>query len=388
MHRLLISLSFLALAALGCGAGGLANPATPAGRQELAELPGLRSSPHQGLAAELTLIEHSGSLPLQLSPPQADQAAPTRPPAVEKLNRAFPPLSRQLVVGPLAEIYRGGPLALSPVQLERGRELVQQHAAALAEFRAALPTAPGGLGTQLASGTLAAEPNVTTRVGAANLRGDALYILAAIAAHDQASPATHEQLFALLSANTADWPADSLAWIGDRAAGLVIYELVREGHYLSLLSADEVADLHRRQVLTATARAAVRRIDDDELFYLQAMRQLIDAAGLPYCDRQATLADIRQRLQSRQQSSAYPLVAGTLLLADFETGHRRQAEDFARCQAALLALGIALGHDMPAVANPLTGRPYAIDRTALAVTVAGVLPDRDEPCRVPIFPRR
>jgi hypothetical protein len=429
-------LSLFLLAALlpdcGCGRPAAPDPATVRGRMALAELSGLRASPDRGLQAELALVEQNRGLPLQLAP--AQQAANgSKPTSIDQLQRAFPPLSRSLVRGPLDGVYQGGPLSLSPVQLERGRELVRKHAAARAQFRAALPQQPGGFGSRLCDGALAdlsflepldlgcrleavaaaalladnlpddalphlatlldvarvlaAEQNVTTRVAAANVRRDALHVLAAIARHDQCTAEMHQRLFDLLSKQTADWPVDSHAWIGDRAAGLLVYELVREGHYLSLLATDEVQQLQAQQVLHVTAQAAMRNIDADERFYLQTMRQLIDASQHPFFERREVLAKLRSDLRGKEQSADYPLVAGKLLLADFETAQRRQAEDFARCQAWMLALGTALGHELPATAtNPLTGGPYQIDRTPLVVTVAAVLPERDEPCIVPLPP--
>jgi len=419
----------------GCGRSGAPDPATARGRMALAELPGLRASADQGLQAELALTQQQQGLPLQLAPAEVSRtAAGSKPKSIEQLQRAFPPLSRGLVRGPLDGVYRGGPLNFSPVQLERSRELVRKHAAACKQFRAALPVQPGGYGLRLCDGTLAdlsflepldlgcrlesvaaavlladnlpddavphlatllttarvlaAEPNVTTRVAAANIRGDALHVLAAIAGHDRCTAEMHQRLFDLLSEQTADWPADSHAWIGDRAAGMLTYELVREGHYLSLLAADEVAQLQSQQVALVTAQAAVRNIDADERFYLQAIRQLIDASQQPFFERRDILAQLRRSLHEKEQSSDYPLVAGKLLLADFETAQRRQAEDFARCQAWMLALGTALGHEVPAAANPLTGSPYSLERTPLLVKVTAVLPDRDEPCLVPLPPPR
>jgi hypothetical protein len=165
-----------------------------------------------------------------------------------------------------------------------------------------------------------------------------------------------------------------------------VYELVRDGRYLSLLSADEIRQLDEQRTARATAQAAARNIDEDQRYYLQAMRQLIDACRQPFCERTTVLENIRGELVAKEQTADYPLVAATLLLADFETAHRRQAEDMARCQAWLIALGTALGQPPPSVpTNPLTGSPYTIERTPLSVTVSGVLLGRDEPCVVPVL---
>ncbi|MEX2174267.1 MAG: hypothetical protein WD872_07885 [Pirellulaceae bacterium] len=433
-RRLIIALLLAGLSATACRPSAAPGIATPEGRDALAALPGARASPHSGLQAELALVESQQALPLHLAAPAAgagpagDSAA-----AIQELAQAFPPLTRRQVTTSLAEVYDGGPLALSPIQLERGRDLLRKHAAAIDKFRAALPGEPGGFGPRLCDGILAdlsfldplqigcrleavaaaiaiaehrpddalphlermlvaarwlsAEPNLTARLAAASLRSDALDTLAAIAGQHHATRKTHEQLFRLLSENTADWPDDALAWIGDRAAGLLIYELVRDGQYLSLLSAAEIKQLEDQQVLRVTATAVMRNIDDDQHYYLQTTRQLIDACEQTYWQRQESLACIRRELSAKEQSSDYPLVAANLLLVDFEHGHRRQAQDFARTLAWMLALGSALGRETPSVpTNPLTGEPYRVERTPLAVTVSDVLPGRDEPCIVPVLP--
>jgi hypothetical protein len=429
-----IALVIVAFACLGCGGDRAPDPATREGRLALAELPGALAAADRGLQAELALVKQQRGLPLDLAP-ALPSGESNRSQAAHQLDQAFPPLSRSLVRSPLDSIYAGGSLALSTVQIERGRDLVRKHAAACEAFRAALPREPGGFGARLCDGMLAdlaflepldlgcrleavaaavriadgepaealphlrtllttarilaTEPNVTTRVAAAHIRRSALAVLAAIVAHDHCSADLHQELFDLLSAETSQWPADSHAWFGDRAAGLLTYELVREGHYLSLLAADEVQRLASQQNLEATARAAVRNIDADERFYLQAMRRLIDACQQPYCQRIEVLSAIRRDLRDQEQSSDYPLVAGTLLLADFELAQRHQAEDFARSQAWMIALGTALGRESTApVTNSLTGQPYRVDRTPLAVTVADVLPEHDEVCQVPLPPPR
>jgi hypothetical protein len=403
---------------------------------QYAELPGLSASPHRGLQEELSLVEQERGTPLAVSPAgDSPEQAGNQDTAAAALSDAFPPISRSLLQGQLNEVYRGGPLALSPVQLERGRELVVRYAEGIDAFRLALPKEGQGFGVRMADGmladlafleplaigcrleataaaarladnrpdeavphletmlratrVLADEPNATTRVAAANLRANSLAVLRAIATHPEATRSTHEQLLAVLTKQTADWPDDARAWTGDRAGGLVVYELVRDGQYLALLTKDEAQALEERQMLRVTAKAVMRNLDEDELFYLQAMRQLIGSCQLPFAQREPVLRQIRNDLTTREATAGYPLLAGNILLVDFETGHRRQAEDLARCQAWTLALVAALGRTGESLpANPLTGRAYHIERTPLAVTVADIIPGADESCQVPILPER
>jgi hypothetical protein len=387
-------------------------------------LPGLRAAANADLQAELARLTKEQALPLQLAPAgtvdftaaprgRVDNANLT---ASERLQRALPPISRGLWQTRTSALYAGGPLRLSPVQIEQGRDLVALLAEPRAKFREALPIEPGRWGPRLIEGmladlgfleplvlgcrlesiaaavcladrdperaleylepqllaasVLAAEPNVTTRLAAANLRTDALHLAEAIAAHPEATPATHARLSDLLLTHTADWPADETAWIGERAAGLLVYELVRDGQYLSLLSLDEVADLRERRTLEPTVRAVMRHLDDDQRFYLRTMRTVIDASRQPYYQRKEILAAIRRELVELESSSEYPLVAGQILLADLERAHLRQAEDRAATMGWIAALASAAGRELPGLPpNPLTGEPFVVEREASAVTV-------------------
>jgi hypothetical protein len=415
--------ALLSLLATSC-APSAPPPASAAGRLALAELPGLRAAADAQLQAELARLTQEEALPLQLVPAgtihlrttprsRVDFANLT---ASERLEQALPPISRGLWQIRSGALYTGGPLRLSPVQIEQGRDLVALLAEPRARFREALPTEPGRWGPRLIEGmladlgflqplvlgcrlesiaaavsladrdperaiehlepqllaasVLAAEPNVTMRLAAANLRTDALHLAEAIAAHPQATPATHAALCDLLLAHTADWPADETAWIGERAAGLLVYELVRDGQYLSLLSLDEVANLRERRTLEPTVRAVMRHLDDDQRFYLRKMRNVIEASRLPYYQRKEILAAIRRELVELENSSEYPLIAGQILLADLERAHLRQAEDRAATLGWIAALASASGRELSTLPpNPLTGQAIAVERDTGSVTV-------------------
>jgi hypothetical protein len=416
-------LALLSLLATSC-APSVPSPASAAGRLALAELPGLRAAADADLQAELARLAKEQALPLQLAPANTvDLTATPRSrihnanlTAAERLQRALPPISRGLWQTRTSALYAGGPLRLSPVEIEQARDLVALLAVPRARFREALPTEPGRWGPRLIEGMLAdlgfleplvlgcrlesiaaavsladrdleraiehlepqllaarilaVEPNLTTRLAAANLRADALHLAQAIATHPQATPATHARLCELLLAHTTDWPADETAWTGERAAGLLVYELVRDGQYLSLLSLDEVADLRERRTLEPTVRAVMRHLDADERFYLRTMRAVIEASRQPYHERKEILAGIRRELAELERSSEYPLIAGQILLADLEKAHLLQAEDRAATTAWIAALASASGRNLSALpVNPLTGKALEITREADVITV-------------------
>ena len=395
---------------------------------QYAGLPGLRSSPHEGLRAELAQLQSERATPEQLD---ADLAAQRRERAAtdgaspqQALAEAFPQISRGLLRGQLDAAEGNGPTKLSPVQLERARELLARFAESRQKFHAALPPAGAGFGVSTADGiladlefleplalgcrlenlaaaealadgrpddalppleillrtaqVLADECNVTTRITAASLRAESLEVLQAIAAHAQATRKTHERLLQLLTRYTEGWPDDARAWIGERAGGVVAYELVRDGQFLALLSREEVERLEAQQTLTVTARAALRGVDRDELYYLQTLRKMIAACSQPHFQRREMLAIVRRELADREQSADYPLVAARVLLTDFEAAHERQAVDAARCQAWLIALSAAVERPLQTgIISPVTGQPLVVESSPAIIRVRGILSGGD-----------
>jgi hypothetical protein len=159
---------------------------------------------------------------------------------------------------------------------------------------------------------------------------------------------------------------------------LIAYELVRDGFYLSLLDQAELQRLRDDGLIAATSNAVMRNLDADELYYLTAMRQIIDNCQLPYYQRAQILREVRSDLAAREKTADYPLVAGLLLLSDFETGHRLQAADLARATAWKLALETVTGRAPPsAPVNPLTGISLQSQVVAGRVHVQGALDAAD-----------
>ena len=425
-----ISALILSGVLLGCARGGSESPrAAPAKQIErYADLPGLSSSPHTELKAELALLIQEQMTPLALDAQldamrsQSDSEATT---GRQALDEAIPAISRPLLNAHLDEVYRGGPLTLSPVQLEQARRTLRRWADDRARFEQALDACHVGLGLRMADGILAdlrcvevlqlgcrlealaaaealaenepeeaiaplaemlraarilaKEWNVTTRAHAVNLRADALHVLHAVANHNLATRELHERLLAVITRETGDWPPEDTAWIGDRAAGLIAYELIRDGYYFSLLESAELQRLREDGLLDATAKAVMRNLDSDQMYYLAAMRRIIESCQLPYFERMQVLREIRRDLATREQAADYPLVAGRLLLADFEAGHRLVAEDLARCTAWQIALTVGTGGIADeGVISPVTGRRLEIVHSPSQLSVTGILPGHEE----------
>lgn len=415
--------------AAGCGvkSANSATSATGVAVEKYAELPGLQASSNSPLHAELELLKQEQATPTQLvtHATVGRQRIYGIEPPTDRIEQAFPALSRQLLAEEIDEIFPADVARLRGAERKKARDLLRRQAAARELFRMAIPLDNAGLELQHQQGlladfdfldslrigcrlevldaaddlsehrlesalgplevllrvahVLADEKCLTCRLAAVEVRADALQIVRAITRHRFASAQIHEQIQDMLRREIATWPSDAEAWIGDRALGLHTYELVRDGNLLSLLSADEIARLEAKGLLKSTAQAALQNVDADELFYLQAMRRLIDASRRPYYERAAVLGQIRQDLTASEATAEYPLVAGTILLSDFERGERLQAEDLARMVAWHYGLSLATNAEasMPPPLNPLTGRAFTVLREQKRLVISDIIPGHD-----------
>lgn len=220
---------------------------------------------------------------------------------------------------------------------------------------------------------LAAANHVVYRSEAARLREEALRVAEEVVQHPNASRASVAAVYDVLDGQLADWPDDARVWIGDRAIGMHTFELVRDGHLLSVLSDEEIAQFEQAGTLGATVDAIARSIDQDEMFYLKAMRSIIEACEKPYFARAATFTRIRRELDESSTTAQYPTLTATVLWPSVEPQHTVQARDRALCEAWALALAAALQRPAPAVtANPLTGKPYEVKVEPHRVVVSGI----------------
>lgn len=412
---------------LCCALAGCSKKTTPpkiAGEEgELVQLPRTFASPHQGLKDELDVLKQTAQLPRMLAerfPYYVAEKSPTT--AYTRLNRCYPPLSRSILADHIAELVPRASGLLGPVELAKTQELLARYAENRKELRAILREHPTGPELPLAMGPLvdvecldaaeiaiqievlaaaaalsthhpaaaeeaietglklaawlAEEPSVTVRIVAAQTRHAALQSLAALITQRQADSATVERLHRVIDQQIATWPLDSQLWEGDRLQGLITYEIIRSGHYFSLLPADEMKTLEEQGILKTTARAVLKNIDDDEQFYLRAMRQMIEASNQPYFLRKSRLDTLRAELDNLRLQPLEPLIASSMLLVDFDAAHRWQAIDRSRMDAWSLALGAALGKDVSPIESQLTGELFRITAVEERLVISGVsVPD-------------
>lgn len=349
------------------------------------------------------------------------------------IQQAYPPLTRSMLIDQSGQILPAGPLVLGPTEIARARELVERYALSRSRFPQSLPPLGASLGWRVTDGMLinldfldsltagcrlellaglvaladgipeealnsalinlhaadllAQQRHLTMRLTAARLRQETLALIQQIVAHPAVTAAAFETLLARLDETLAHWPSDAEAWAGERATALHAYELVRDGFYLSLLTPEEVARLEERGVARTALRTIVQQVDDDELFYLHALRRMLAACREPYFLREPFLAQLRSELDQRSSQGRPAMLAQELLLADFEASQRLLAEDLSRCEAWRLALAAALDRPLavPPV-NVLSGKPFPLERTTREVRLLAGWPKAPETITAPLRP--
>ena len=225
------------------------------------------------------------------------------------------------------------------------------------------------------SALLGEQKHVVARLTAARCRSEALNIVDALAKNSKTTNEQWDRLASVVNLQLANWPNDAKAWIGDRAQGLHMYEMIRDGHLLSMLTSEELQELSEGRTLNAFQAAAVQTIDDDEAFYLQAMRKLIEDCDVPYYQRRDTFAQLRDELGELQKSPEYPLIADRLLLQEVEMAQEQQALDRAWMEAWANALALAVEDVSPPYkTNPATGSKYDINYENGRVIVSRIDP--------------
>jgi hypothetical protein len=396
---------------------------------EYGKLAGLKASGNLQLRDELARIADEGGTPEQLG--RCD--VPEEENAAVALRAVFPPQKVKSLWEASEKIDPPRGFAFDPIRLQKAIRFRTQHeperrkaqealsrpkcafaipfhigyyadasfgegvrlCARLEAFRAAESLADGDVTAAIDSLTrmlrlaacLAAEKHIVPRLDAVQIRTGAFAVLQSIVKHEKFSRRHLDRVAELVAEQWKAWPSDAAAWIGDRALGMYAYEMVRAGQLIRLLTDSDIERFHEERILAEMSDAARRVADTDELFYLDAMRRIIESCGRPYYERAAVFDAIDAELRSREDTPEYPLVAARLLLPKIRDGHAVQARDRANWQAWMLALALATGRNpLPYRVNPLSGKPYQSAKHGQGVEVRGVgtSADDDSPIELPI----
>ena len=209
---------------------------------------------------------------------------------------------------------------------------------------------------------LGAEKLIEARLEAAQLRAEALGVLRAITDHAKLRRVHLARLREIVHGHLKNWPSDADAWIGDRALGMLAYEIVRDGGILMLLTPEEMEEFSKEGTIENLPDAARNNADQDELYYLVTMREVIEQCKEPFHARADLAEKIEAELHEKRDSLDYPIVAGRMLLRDLGSAIRLQAEDRAAFEAWTLALDLATGNESNYHVNPMNGKRYLLRR--------------------------
>jgi len=413
-------------ALIGCG-GQLDDERTIV---EYADLPLLRETTRRELRDELSRLESEGGTPAQLAKAQLDESISDDHNFAVALREALPDEQRDKAFADLGKVYPLDEFAFDDDALPKATAVRKRYNDARVAVRQGLTRPNCHFAHQHTHGLcadkgyvmavqvacrlealaiaellaenrpqqsiegikaifrmieyLAAENNLDARSEAGRLRRDALRVVEAVAGHPNVTAPTLTQVHSILTRQLNDWPADRDAWIGERAAGLHAFEMVRDGRVLSLLSEEEVEEIKESGIYDALKNASLDRFDDDELLYLVSMRTMIESCDQVYHQREPVLFDLKKTLTDRRGLTGEPIVTVRFLLDGFEGGHKLQAQDRALCEAWVIALALAIGLEPPDFQlSPVTGRPYRIVRQDGQIVVWGTGDDSFEPITVP-----
>ncbi len=434
-NRLFVSLALFVLLAFGCKKSPFEKPDEKAQMAQFGRLPGLSHSQHPGLQDELARLIAEGATP-ELLTTGAASAGPSAVPDDENAAVALLEVFRTGTIARLnrraEELMPRGKFQFDPVDLEKAiefrainddsrrkaRAAVErpkcdfqlQHTMGLAADTSCVEVVricvrleallaaellakdePDEAAEPLAYmlrlvGLLAKERRVVTRLAAAELRGEAFRVMEALVEKPNVSAATLVHLSELLAAQLVAWPPDADAWIGDRALGMHTYEMIRGGYVASVLSTEETERFREEGNLKALLRAVVRSVDQDQAYYLAAMRTVVAGCEKPFYQRQEIFRTIDRQLYEVREKDDFPTIAARILLPEIEQAQRQQAKDRAAAEAWAIALAaVTQQPEPPYETNPFTGKPYRLTREATRIVVEGVgIGGADRPVSIPM----
>jgi len=408
------------LVTVGCRQGDTPEDARQQAAEDFGQLPGLAGSPDPRLQNELARIVDEGATPALL----AEHRIAESENVAAGLTHLFPARKVRSILTESGDILPAREFTFHSLQLEKAIRFRKRYEVQRRQVRQALGRGACDFGIRFEEGfaadlgfidlvrlcarleafgaaeslagddldaaaeslgvmfrlaaCVAGEKHAIARLEGAFCRTEALAVLRAIVEHPKAGRSHLERMAKLVRRQLDTWPPDADAWIGDRALGMQAYESVRAGKIRELLTEDEIRQFAEAKTLADLPAVAQRTVNQDELYYLETMRKIIESCRQPCHARAKLFRTIREDLHGRRASPDFPLVAGRLLLPDIEKGHRIQGRDRATCEAWALALALACGADPPPYqANPLTGKPYEVVREEGLVTVANLGTEED-----------
>ena len=219
------------------------------------------------------------------------------------------------------------------------------------------------------AGYLSEVKQIRARLTAESIRAQACRILEAVVHDPRCDQETLVELRKVVQDALAQWSSDAEMWIGDRALGLYTYEVVRDGLILSILTEEEEAIFSQDGTLKYLTETTRENADEDQIYYLKTMRNLIDSCQRDFYKRPLLGQKIVEDLENLEHSLNYPIVAAKILLPGVDKALLLQMIDLTRVQAWSVALDIATGKKPQENINPINGEPFLITQTEKEIIV-------------------
>ncbi|MCL2743596.1 MAG: hypothetical protein FWE67_07080 [Planctomycetaceae bacterium] len=189
---------------------------------------------------------------------------------------------------------------------------------------------------------LAAEvKNPTIRVRAGEVRLKAIQTLQAVVLDPNLKEENLVYLFSVVQEQLNAWTPDSAAWIGDRASGMRVYNLIFQYGLDEALEPEEIEEMRVRGIYEETRRKLHRMLPRDNVFYLQSMQKIIDVSGEPFYRRMPMLNQVDTAVRATQGTPDETVIA-EFLLRGIRDIMQFCAEDRTKCETAALAMAHSL----------------------------------------------
>lgn len=221
---------------------------------------------------------------------------------------------------------------------------------------------------------LGKTPLLTSRLMAVDVRRIGIEGVRKVASSGEVTVQTRTLLLGLIQDQLSLWPDEKVAWIGDRAIGLHVFEMVRGGEYSTLLPPEELQELDSQGELVDRVHVVQMNVDEDELYYLETMREVLSLCQKPYYQRQKAWDARFRQLETARDAPGFPRVAADYMLPAFLMAQQRMSRDRTRCEVWRMALQESLGQPVSRVGfNGVTGEPIQLKMQDLgAITVLGL----------------
>lgn len=210
---------------------------------------------------------------------------------------------------------------------------------------------------------MAIQKDLTLRLHATYIRENAFDILQQLVNHPDFKQCHAQKLFYLLSGHLKLWPSDALELRGERLASFYLYEAARNGDFTSIFPHEDQYSLQSiGNPFDIKVTLTQDLIDEDQLYYLQKIQELIDCSHEDYFKQRPVLDRMEQEILNRQIQGKHYMIADFYLFRGIKKIKKYLAVDKERVSEMAIALGLSLRLSIPveALTDPVDGKSFII----------------------------